>query len=222
MKAVFFDFDGTIVRFMFDAQKALAEIIDVYKKSGLPQDLLKPDLRISEILNKVEEYLNANPSKEDKERAEAFRGRSLQVIEKYEMASAVSTTLIDGVTTVLEELKKDGLKLVVITNNSEKPMRHALQKVGLEGFFDLILTRGSTQFIKPHPQPIQEALRRLRISVSEAVFVGDSPVDVKASHEAGVLAIGITTGVGSEEVLKANGAKYVISSMEKLIPIVSG
>lgn len=198
------------------------EIIDVYMGSGLPRDLLKPDLRISEILNKVEEYLNANPSKDDKERGGAFRKRALRVIEKYEMESAMKTVLIDGVVTVLEELKERGLKLVVITNNGVKPMRHALQKIGLEGFFDLVLTRESTQFIKPHPQPIQEALKRLRISPSEAVFVGDSIVDVKASHEADVLAIGVTTGVGNEETLKVNGAKYVISSMRELISIIDG
>jgi len=222
LKAVFFDFDGTVVKFMFNAQKALTEIIDVYAKSGLPQNLLTPDLRISEILNKVEEYLNANPSKGDKERAEAFREKTLQVIEKYEMESAISTTLIDGVAAVLEELKEKGLKLVVITNNSEKPMRHALQKVGLNGFFDLVLTRGSTQFIKPSPQPIQEALKRLKIHPSEAAFVGDSPIDVRAAHEAGVLAIGITTGVSDEKVLKTNGAEHVVSSMKELVPIIMG
>lgn len=134
---------------------------------------MKPELRISEILNKIEEYLNANPLRDDKKRAEAFRKRAWHVIETYEMRSAISTKLIEGIAMVLEELKKRKLKLVVITNNSEKPMHYALQKIGLAGFFDLVLTRKSTQFIKPHPQPIQEALKRLEICASEAVFVGD-------------------------------------------------
>jgi HAD superfamily hydrolase (TIGR01662 family) len=221
LKAVLLDFDGTIVKSMLNSQQARAEIMDILVRSGLSKNIFRPECRISEIFNKVEEYLNNKPEVDDREKVKEFKEKAWQIVEKYEMESAMNTILIDGVPKVLEELREKGLRLVVVTNNSTKPTAYALRKIGLAGFFDLVLTREYTQFMKPHPQPIQEALKRLKIQPSEAVFVGDSIIDIKASQEAGVLAVGVTTGVGNEETLKTNGSKYVISSMKELIPIIN-
>jgi len=220
IKAVLLDFDGTIVKFTFDSQRAKAEIIEMLPESRLPQNLFKPEYRISELFNKIEEYINTNPPKEDRERAKTFKNRAEQIVERYEMEGAKNTALIEGIKKVLEEIRERGLKLAVITNNSIRPTRYALQKIGLANFFDVILTRDATQFMKPHPQPIHKALKKLGVHPSEAIFIGDSPIDIRASKEAGVAAIGVTTGVANEEILRTSGAKIVIYNLERLISII--
>jgi len=219
-KAVLLDLDGTIVHFTFDAKRIRSEIAEIFVKSRIPQDLFKPEYRISEILNKTEEYLNSNLAREEQKRVKAFKRRVDQVIERYEMEGAKNTTIINGVDKALGELKEKGIKLVIVTNNSIRPTYYTLQKIGLTDFFDIVLTREYTQFIKPHPQLIQTALKKLGLQPSEAISVGDSPVDIKASKEASVIAIGVTTGIANEETLRASGAEHVISSLNQLPSIM--
>jgi len=222
LKAVLLDLDGTIVHFTLDYQKIKLEVVKMFVKSGVPQNLFKPEYRIVEIFNKAEEYFNENMSKEVQKRVKELKERAWQVVGRYEMEAAKETRLIDGVVGVLEGLREMGLKLIVITNNSVQPTNYTLKKIGLENFFDIVLTRENTQFMKPHPQPIETALKKLNIQPSEAILVGDSPIDIRSSKEAGVIAIGVTTGIGNEETLRTSGAKYVISSLRELPSIIKG
>lgn len=215
-KAALLDLDGTIVHFAFDAKRARSEIAEMLVENGIPQELFRPEYRISEIFNKFEEYLDSNLVRGKRERLRVFKRRMNEVVEKYEMEGAKNTIIISGVVEALEELKGMGIKLAVVTNNSLRPTSLTLQKIGLEAFLDIILTREAIKFMKPHTQPIETVLKRLGIQASEAIFVGDSPLDMKAARTAGVVAIGVTTGIASEETLRASGAEHVLPSLRQL------
>ncbi|MDQ1279792.1 MAG: phosphoglycolate phosphatase [Thermoproteota archaeon] len=215
-KAVLLDLDGTIVHFAFDARRARSKIVEMLIEGGFSQELYKPEYRISEIFNEFEEYLNSNSSEEDREWLMTFKRRMSDLVEIYEMEGAEKAVLIEGVVEALKELKRMGISLVIVTNNSSKPTFLTLRKVGLDSFFDTIVTREENGFMKPHSQPIERVMKMLDFKPEEALFVGDSHTDMKAAKTAGITAIGVTTGTSDEETLKASGASNVILSLSQL------
>lgn len=88
---------------------------------------------------------------------------------------------------VLPLLKGRGLRLGVVTNGLRSDVDEILSKVGLEGFFDVVVVIDSLGRMKPDVEVFQYALKKLEVVPSEAVFVGDElEADYKGASEAGL------------------------------------
>ena len=57
------------------------------------------------------------------------------------------------------------------------------------------------------------------VEPSDARVVGDTPLDVKAAHGAGAVAVGVATGHFSTEELRAAGAEHVLATLEEELPL---
>ncbi|NJD39477.1 MAG: HAD family hydrolase [Geobacter sp.] len=75
--------------------------------------------------------------------------------------------------------------LAVCTNRASS-MEMIIEDFGLEGFFGCIMTAGKVRNPKPHPEPLLKVLEHYGIGPQEALFVGDSEVDMQAAAAAGV------------------------------------
>ncbi len=75
--------------------------------------------------------------------------------------------------------------LAVCTNRASS-MEMIIEDFGLEGFFGCIMTAGKVRNPKPHPEPLFKVLEHYGIGPQEALFVGDSAVDMQAAAAAGV------------------------------------
>jgi HAD superfamily hydrolase (TIGR01509 family) len=84
----------------------------------------------------------------------------------------------------LEQLKGQ-VELAVCTNRASS-MEMIIEDFGLEGFFGCIMTAGKVQHPKPHPEPLFKVLEHYGLAPHEALFVGDSAVDMQAAAAAGV------------------------------------
>ncbi len=179
---VIFDLDGTLVEFKYRFKEAKASVLKLLAEMGIflsDEVLRKPTQDIfDEIVVQVKRLgsLDVNEVME----------RVSEVIDGYEMDAALTTRLFEDTIQVLEALKKLGLKLALVTNNGRKATDFMLRRFGLEGFFDVIVTRNDGFRLKPYPDGIKWVLGRVAISESRAIFVGDSPIDVKAGRAAGV------------------------------------
>ena len=80
---------------------------------------------------------------------------------------------------------KGKVELAVCTNRASS-MEMIIEDFGLEGFFGCIMTAGKVDNPKPHPEPLLKVLEHYGISPQEALFVGDSAVDMQAAAAAGV------------------------------------
>jgi len=84
-------------------------------------------------------------------------------------------------------LKGRGLRLGVVTNGLQSDVDEILPRVGLEGFFDVVVVIDSLGRIKPDVEVFQYALERLGVEACEAVFVGDElEADYKGASGAGL------------------------------------
>jgi pyrophosphatase PpaX len=87
---------------------------------------------------------------------------------------------------VIEELKKRGKKLALITTSTRDQVLPLLKKHGLEETFDAVVTYDDVEHRKPHPEPLNKALELLGGNPSNAIMVGDTDKDVGAANAAGV------------------------------------
>lgn len=90
----------------------------------------------------------------------------------------------EGFVDTLRELGKR-FHLAVCTNRSTS-VETVLDHFGLSGYFDCVMTAAKVRNPKPHPEPLLKILDFYGILPEEALFVGDSELDLRASESAGV------------------------------------
>ena len=94
--------------------------------------------------------------------------------------------LFDDVVPTLEILQKKRIKMGVISNFDSR-LIGLLEGFGLKKYFDSIHISSRVGFAKPHPEIFLTALRANKINPSEAVHIGDHPVeDYSAALQAGM------------------------------------
>jgi len=111
--------------------------------------------------------------------------KCVRIIVERRAANAIA---FDDAHSTLHRLAGRKVKLGIISNvSSHEVATGILKKVRLEHFFDLLVSSASTGIRKPDPGIFQYALRRLDLSPSEAVIVGDSERhDIRGGKSAGL------------------------------------
>lgn len=131
----------------------------------------------------------------------------------------IKTAPYPGMTELLKELRGCGFRTAVVSNKLDI----AVQKISPLYFpklFDVSL--GETPEIrrKPAPDMVDEVLRRLSISKKEAVYIGDSEIDIQTAANSGLDCISVSWGFRSKAFLKAHGAAAIAESIEELKDIL--
>jgi HAD superfamily hydrolase (TIGR01509 family) len=106
---------------------------------------------------------------------------------------------------------KEHVELAICTNRASS-MEMIIEDFGLEGFFGCVMTAGKVANPKPHPEPLLKVLEHYHITPAEAVFVGDSAVDMQAAAAAGVPFIAYKSDLPALAVLERHSQvlKYVL------------
>ena len=90
---------------------------------------------------------------------------------------------LPGVPQLLAALHERKFALGLVTDSSEASLE-PLRTYSIAHYFSAMITKGNDVPKKPNPKGLLKCLDRMEISRSEAVFVGDSVIDVKAGKEA--------------------------------------
>jgi phosphoglycolate phosphatase len=118
---------------------------------------------------------------------------------------------------VAEALGRAGRTLAVHTNKPGRLARRILDELGLSARFAEVLG-GDEAPRKPDPAGTLGILRRLGARPEDAIFVGDSRVDVETARAAGVPMVAVTWGFRPREELVAAGAVHFVSTGGELAP----
>ena len=92
--------------------------------------------------------------------------------------------------------------------------------MGLSRYITYVLGADDVTHAKPHPEPVLKTLQELGIPASEALVVGDMPVDIQMGLGAGARTCGVTYGNSSRLALEAAGASHVIDRFGELLSLV--
>lgn len=95
--------------------------------------------------------------------------------------------LIAGASAAVRNISRQGFRVGVVTNGIDRVQRRRLKASELAESFPVVVTSERAGFTKPDPRIMEIALKRLRVSPEEALYVGDDPnVDGQAANRAGV------------------------------------
>jgi phosphoglycolate phosphatase len=111
-------------------------------------------------------------------------------------AAAAQVPQIEAVPLVpyFSDLRAQGLKLGIATNDAEAPARAHLQRAGISDLFDFVAGYDSGHGGKPAPGQLLAFCRQTGLQPAECVMVGDSTHDLHAGQAAGMRTIGVLTG----------------------------
>lgn len=203
-----FDLDGTLL----DTLEDLADSTNYIMRSfGYPERTLK-EVR-SFVGNGIRKLLER--SAPNGTSAEEIDRMFEQFKEYYGAHCADKTKPYDGVMELLDELRKQGVKLAVVSNKADYAVK-ALCDQYFPGCFDVAVGERVGIARKPAPDTVHEVLKNLQMEKSQAVYIGDSEVDVQTAKNAELNCIAVDWGFRDKEVLKEAGAETIVSTPEIL------
>jgi phosphoglycolate phosphatase len=212
IKAVIFDFDGTLAVLNIDFSVMRERIFDLMRKYGIGHETIQ-EKYLLEITDEVYQTLWGK----DPFGAEAFYQESHRILHEEEMKAAEAGRLIPGTEATLRGLRRKGIKIGIITRNCEDAVRKVFP--GINDFCDVFVSRNSVKKVKPHPDHLTYVMKRLKISGEEAVMVGDHVIDVETGRRVGMKTIGVLTGRTKKEEFEKAGANYVLRDVSEVCRI---
>ena len=128
--------------------------------------------------------------------------------------------LFPGVKETLEALHKRGYRMTIATSRLTDSLMLFMRHHGIDHYFEYAVGSDSVTHHKPHPEPALKTLAALNIAPSEAIMVGDMPVDIAMAHNAGIRAIGVDYGNATREELEAAEADWIVDDITKILSII--
>lgn len=91
---------------------------------------------------------------------------------------------------VLTKLKNEGYQLAIVSNGGHDTRLNTIRGLGIENYFDEIISSGLVGFNKPQPEIFQITAERLGLQPTQCLYIGDHPInDVQGATEAGMHAL---------------------------------
>jgi len=207
-----FDLDGTLLYTLENLKAALNYAL---RESGYPERSLDEVRRFigNGIRKLIERGVPEEASAEEIDRTHAI------FKEYYSKHWLDVTKPYDGIMEVLLSLKQQGIKTAVVSNKVDVAVKQ-LTDAFFEDIFDMSVGERENVRRKPAPDSVYEVLQTLGFDKEEAVYIGDSDVDVKTAANAGVDCIAVEWGFRTREVLEAAGAKTFASKPENLLELI--
>jgi phosphoglycolate phosphatase len=203
IKAIIFDFDGTLAVLNIDFSSMREKLFGLIKQYGVREESIE-ERYLLEIIEEVYRILwRKNPSI-----AEKFYQEAHQILHEVELGAAEKGSLIPGAETTLKVLRGKGKRVGIVTRNCEDAVRKVFPAI--DQFCDVFISRNSTKKVKPHPDHLASAMKMLDVSGEEAIMVGDHTIDIQAGKKVGMKTIGVLTGRTKREDFEMAGADYIL------------
>ena len=211
-KCVIFDLDGTLLYTLEDLKNSVNFAL---KESGFSQRSLDEVRQFvgNGIENLMRKAVPDNITEEEfKACFESFKGH-------YKIHSEDNTKEYEGITDALKVLKNDGYLIAVVSNKADFAVKTLCDKY-FQGLLNVAFGEREGIKRKPCPDSVNEVAKILGVSKENCYYVGDSEVDVKTAHNAGIKCIACTWGFREKSVLENENPEYIADSPEEILRIV--
>lgn len=124
--------------------------------------------------------------------------------------------LFDGINEILEYLKGKKYPLGIFTGKGRDASFITLRHLGIEKYFNLVITGDDVENHKPSPEGILIFLKQFKLSPGNVLMIGDSVNDVKAAKKAGVKIASVLWDCYAEEKVRQLNSDYYFTSVPDL------
>lgn len=211
-RLVIFDLDGTLLNTLEDLADSVNYALSV---CGFPKRTIE-EVRCfvgNGIRLLIERSVPQGTQKEKTDRVyEEF-------MEHYTLHCADKTKPYDGILKLLCSLRRAGIKTAVVSNKADAAVKELCKKY-FAGLLDEAVGERMGIRRKPAPDSVKEVLKRLGMEEKQAVYIGDSDVDVETAANAGLEEIAVTWGFRDKDFLLQSGAKLFASVPEEIEELI--
>jgi len=116
----------------------------------------------------------------------------------------------------LHWLQENNVRLGCVTNKDEQFTLPILQNLGIVNFFEIVISGDTLPYKKPHPAPLLHGAEFFGVSPDNAIMIGDSMTDVKASRAAGFDIICLSYGYNHGVDIRTAEPDAVIDTFAEL------
>jgi HAD superfamily hydrolase (TIGR02253 family) len=174
IKGVIFDFDNTLMDFMKMKKAAVEAAVDAMIDAGLTYK--KTDM-LEKIMKRYWEEGIEDQQIFDKVLTKEFGKIDYKILASgiigYRRAKEGTLALYPHVQLTLTELARRGIKMAVVSDAPRLPVWLRICGLGLQHYFDVVVTLDDTGVKKPDPKPFRTALEHLKLKPEEAIMIGD-------------------------------------------------
>jgi phosphoglycolate phosphatase len=211
-KLAIFDFDGTLVDSAPGIVDVMKEVVDEMGYSG---ELLQQwSLMIGvQLLRQMELLFPENDAQFHEDLANLYR-------EKYDNKVIEICPLFPGLRDMLHHLNSNNVLITIATSKRRHLVDAVVDHHGLTDHFRMIVGAADVTHHKPHPESVHITMERLRARPHEVVVIGDSTFDLDMARNAGVDAIGVTTGIHTRDLLQKSGPKHIVDGLHEVTPLI--
>jgi len=218
LKAILWDFDGTIIFFNIDAQRMRQGIFQYLTSLGFEVPNDGRWRSIFSLIQDAKEFFLAT----GKTVAEvnSYTSNVEDIINKIETEGTGTTRLVPGVSEIIQQTSKLGIKQAIITLNRGQNVTGLLTQFGLIQYFEVIAGRDVVTQFKPDPAHAQYILDRLQLRPEECLMIGDHPNDLETAQNAHIPFAAVITD--RHPKAEFAGAQFLVpqDNMKEFIPII--
>ncbi|MBE5964355.1 MAG: HAD family hydrolase [Lachnospira sp.] len=206
MKYLIFDLDGTLLNTLED----LCDSVNVVLRANSMKERNLDEIR-SFVGNGIKRLIEL--SVEDGTSTELTNKCYEEMLAYYKEHSQIKTGPYEGVVDMLKNLKAKGKKIAVVTNKVQEAAQAVCDKYFTE-LIDVVIGDDKKHPLKPQPDNVYKALDILGASKEEAVYIGDSEVDVMTAKNSGLDFVAVSWGFRERKLLEEFGVKIVDKTEE--------
>lgn len=210
---VIFDFDGTLAKLKIDFVKMRHDIDELVSIYGIDYQSLQHNF-VLEIIGEAGAILR-NLSLE---KSRSFTVEAYRIIESIEMEAAQRGELFGGIKEMLTTLKEHSIQTGIITRNCAQAVHMVFPDIS--SYCSVVVCRDDVKHVKPHPEQLTLALKRLGSSSARSLMVGDHPLDIETGQNAGTLTAGVLTGHFRKDDFIRCGANIVLSQAPDVLKLL--
>lgn len=212
-KMVIFDMDGTILDTLEDLKNCINYALEI---CGYPtRTTNEVRMFVGNGLQKlVERAVPEGTTQEEKE----------DVFEKlksyYKEHCTDNTKAYEGILDLLLSLRRDGYMTAVVSNKADFAVQELVRDY-FDGLFDYAVGEREDVRKKPAPDAVNAILSKCGLNPDEAIYIGDSDVDIETAKNAHMDCISVLWGFRDHTFLEQHGASVYAEKPEDILSLLA-
>ena len=207
-KIAIFDLDGTILNTIEDLADSLNYAL---AKNGYKERTVAETQSFvgNGLLMLVKRAIKPETSEEEAQKVLA------DLKAYYKIHCADKTKPYEGIPELLKDLKTADYLLAVVSNKADYAVQILCEQY-FPGMFDLAVGERENVRRKPAPDSVNAVLAEFELNKADAVYIGDSDVDIETAENVGTDSILVAWGFRGADFLREKGAKHIVFDTEEL------